>query len=263
MRLFAQGDELIEDGEAVLLAEVLLDLGEVEVGDDEGLEVLLKEGLDCLAGVMVEEAVLFLVGEDAVGVDALHDEDVVVDVEAHVLAEIALALLEDHVELAQVVDDVLEHGYLHQQDALPPQDGPAVLAGVELYLQEGLPVGGYLLVLLVDQRRLLLDVHAVVVGEVEDLGLPPELAFALHGEVVVLVVVQLLHHFIDQEHVFERVEEGLVLPAIEVGEYLVRDDFGLAAEDAFVLLLLVGALLGQRLVPQEVLVLGVVGVERE
>lgn len=261
VRLLAEGDEFVEDGEAVLLAEVLLDLGEAEVGPDEGLEVLLEERLDGLTGVVVEEAAALLVAEDAVAVDPLHDEDVAADVQPHVLVQVALALLEDDVELVQVEHDGLQHRHLHQQDALPPQHRPVVLPRVQLDLLEGPPVGGDLFVLLVDQRRLLLDVHALLVGEVEDLRLLACLVLILDEEVVVAVVVELLDHLVDEEHVLEGAKKVLVFVAVEVGQDLVHDDLGLAAEDALVLLLLVGALLGQGLVPEEVLILGVVGVQ--
>lgn len=50
--------------------------------------------------MMVKQTVLFLIGEDAIVVYSLHDEDVVINIEAHVLVEIAFALLEDYIELA-------------------------------------------------------------------------------------------------------------------------------------------------------------------
>lgn len=50
--------------------------------------------------MVMEQTVLFLIGEDAIIVYSLHDEDVVIYIETHVLVEIALALLEDDIELA-------------------------------------------------------------------------------------------------------------------------------------------------------------------
>lgn len=50
--------------------------------------------------MMMEETVLLLISEDAVVVYSLHDVDVVIYIETHVLVEIALALQEDYIELA-------------------------------------------------------------------------------------------------------------------------------------------------------------------
>lgn len=58
-----------------------------------------------------------------------------------------------------------------------------------LYLQEGFPVCGDFLVVLVDQSRLFLDINALVVGEVEDLGLLPLFSLYLDKEVEILIVV--------------------------------------------------------------------------
>lgn len=113
VRLLAERDELVEDGKVVLFIEVLLDFRQVKVGLNKGLQVLLEERFDCLAGMMMEEAVPFLIAEDAIIVYLLHDDDVVIDVKAHVFIEEALALLEDHVELPQVINDVLEHCDFH------------------------------------------------------------------------------------------------------------------------------------------------------
>lgn len=80
----------------------------------------------------------------------------------------------------------------------------------------------------------------------------------LDKEVVILIVVQLLDHLIDQEHIFEGKHQVMVLMTIEVGQYLVHDDFSLAVEDTLILLLLVSPLLSQRFALEEVLILRVV-----
>lgn len=50
--------------------------------------------------MVMEQTVLLLISEDAVVMYPLHDEDVVIDIQPHVLVEIALALLENDIELA-------------------------------------------------------------------------------------------------------------------------------------------------------------------
>lgn len=50
--------------------------------------------------MMMEQTVLLLISKDTIVVDPLHDEDVIIDIQPHVLVEIALALLENDIELA-------------------------------------------------------------------------------------------------------------------------------------------------------------------
>lgn len=78
----------------------MFDLGQFEVGHDKALQIFLKQRLDCLTGMVMEQTVLLLISEDAVVMYPLHDEDVVIDIQPHVLVEIALALLENDIELA-------------------------------------------------------------------------------------------------------------------------------------------------------------------
>lgn len=118
------------------------------------------------------------------------------------------------------------------------------MAGVFFYLKEGLPVCDDLLVVLVDQSCLFLQIHTVVVGQVKDLGLSSYLVLILDKKVIIFVIVQLLDHIVDEEHIFESMKKVLVLVPIEVGQDLVHDDLSLAVEDALTLLLLVGPFIG-------------------
>jgi hypothetical protein len=188
----------------------------------------------------------------------LHDLDVVADVEAHVLAEEGLG---DGLKLSQVIDDLLEDDDFDESDALLLQNSLVVFR-VLLHLLAGPPVDHDPLMVLVNQSCLLLEI-SLLIGGFEDFRLPP--GSILNEEIVVSIVVQFLSHIVDQIQRMKRIQQVLILLLIELSLYLVHDDLCLTVEGVLVLDLLAAALLSELQPPvlELVLVLGVVGVERE